>query len=397
MSIVAERRWEIEARQRRQIYLDRIRDLTESYAERNSERIESLGKQGLDVYIAEEYESCRRSLDRVNRLLNSDPERARDENIRLSALLRDLNGRARKNRRDSQVREREAAALALEAERDAQCERLAAERDARQEMTVLEKAAREELLAMIRQSRMSLEGPTARDLAQPRLIELRKELENMAINLDEIEQIRTGLRVRLDSVTGSAQVEAKELEEAERQELERLEMEQAIADAIKVYDKLKDTIAQEAVRKLHATVIAGKVTIGDLDRGLEAIRAAADERVMQESGRRHVVGGLLRELRNAGFIVSEPKLRDGDDTTVLIRAKRPSGAQAVFTVALDGMSYKFDHYQGQVCLEDVEKVLPRLQEIYGIDLGEEKVSWRNPDRIGKSERQLPESAGERKR
>jgi hypothetical protein len=397
MSIVAERRWEVEARQRRKIYLNRIRDLTESYAERNRERIESLSKQGLDVYIAGEYESCLRSLDRVSRLLNSDPESARDENIRLSAVLRDLSGKARRNRRNSQAKEQEAAALALEAERDALREQLVAERDARQAKTVLEKTARKELLAMIRESRMSLEGPTARDLSQPHFIALRNEIEGMVVDLNEIDEVRASLRMRLQSIAVSAQMEARELEDAESQEVERLEVEQAISDAIKVYGQLKDSIAQQAVRKLHTTFISGRTSICELDHELEAIGAAADERAMQESGRRHVVGGLLRELRQAGFIVSEPKLRDGEVTTVLIKAKRPSGAQAVFTVALDGMSYKFDHYQGQVCLEDVEKVLPRLQKIYGIDLGEEKVSWRNPDRIGSSEKQLPGGIAERKK
>jgi hypothetical protein len=151
------------------------------------------------------------------------------------------------------------------------------------------------------------------------------------------------------------------------------------------------------IRSLQSSLADERVTIQSLDDSLATIRQDADDRALREAARRHVVGGLLRELRNAGFIVSEPKLEGGEASAVVIKAQRPSGAQAAFRVNLDGMTYKFDHYQGQACLDDADKVMPRLQDIYGIELEAERISWRNPDMIGKSEKRLPDSSGERRK
>ena len=397
MSYVAERGWQIEARRRREIYLERVRNVTAAHAARNRERLDALSKQGLDIYISEDYRNCRVSMERVERFLSQDPEQARDENIRLSATMHSLGARARENRRAAQLAEREAAEAALEAERDAARERLAAERDARADRAMQELAARDDLLDMIRKARQSLPGSIARDLCQPDFMALRQEIERRPANLEDLEQIRLDLKHRLDSVTANARTEAEALKLAEQRDQARLEMSVVLEDALAVSARLNDDLAQAAIRNLQSSLADERLTMQDLDDSLAAIRQTADERALQEAARRHVVSSLLRELRNAGFTVSEPKLEGGDSAAVVIKALRPSGAQAAFRVNLDGMTYKFDHYQGQTCLDDADKVLPRLQDIYGIELEEERVSWRNPDMIGKSEKRLPESMGERRK
>ena len=397
MSYVAERGWEIEAKRRREMYLDRIRTVTAAYADRNRERLNALSTQGLDIFISDEYRNCRESLERVERFLSRDPEQARDENIRLSALMRSLGTHARENRRAAQVAEREAAEAAVEAERDAARERLAAERDAHADRISQEQAARNEFLEMIRKAKQSLPGSIARDLCQQDIAALRHELEHCPIKLEELEQTRIDLKSRLDSVTASARAKAEALRFAEQQDAARSEMSSVLEDALVLYARLSDDLAHAAIKELQSSLANERLTMQTLDDRLAAIRQAADDRALKEAGRRHVVGGLLTELRNAGFIVSDPKLEGGESAAVVIKAQRPSGAQAAFRVNLDGMTYKFDHYQGQTCLDDADKVLPRLQDIYGIELEEEKVSWRNPDMIGKSEKRLPESSGERRK
>lgn len=397
MSFVADRGWRIEAQRRREMYLDRIRDVTEGYALRNRERLESLVAQGLDTYIAEDYRTCRASLERVERLLSRDPEQARDENIRLSALMRSLGGRARENRRASLAADREAALAAVDAERDAARERVAAERDARADMTSRERTARYDLLDMIREARQSLPGAVERDLCQADLMELSREIELRRFGLAELEQVRLDLKGRIASVTANAQSKAEALKLAEQRDEERSEMSAVLEDALTVYTLLSDDLAQSMIRSLQSSLADERVTIQSLDDSLATIRQDADDRALREAARRHVVGGLLRELRNAGFIVSEPKLEGGEASAVVIKAQRPSGAQAAFRVNLDGMTYKFDHYQGQACLDDADKVMPRLQDIYGIELEAERISWRNPDMIGKSEKRLPDSSGERRK
>jgi len=379
------------------MYLDRIRSVTESYAARNRERLDALVEQGLDIYVAADYRRCRASLGRVERLLSRDPEQARDENIQLSAMMRSLNGRARESRRAAQVAEREAAMAAAEAERDAARERLAAERDARIERAGQEQAARDALLDMLRHARQSLPGAIERDLCQQDFMALRREIESRPVVLDEYEHIRSELENRLNTVTASARARAEALQRDERRDEDRREKEAVLEDALAVYVQLGDDLAQVAIMDLRTGLSDERITLQDLDEGLAAIRQAADERALQEVARRHVVSGLLRELRNAGFVVSEPKLERGEAAAVVIKAQRPSGAQAAFRVNLDGMTYKFDRYEGQACLDDAGKVLPRLQDIYGIELEEERVSWRNPDMIGKSARHMPDSAGERRK
>lgn len=397
MSFVADRGWRIEAQMRRKMYLDRIRVVTEGYATRNRERLESLVAQGLDTFVAEDYRKCRASLDRVEWLLSRDPEQARDENIRLSALMHSLGGRAIENRRASLAAEREAALAAVDAERDAARERLAAERDAQADRASREQAARDDLLDMIRKARQSLPGAVERDLCQADLMALSHEIELLRFDLDELEQVRLDLKGRIASVTANAQSKAEALKLAEQRDEERSEMSAVLEDALAVYSRLSDDLAQSMIRNLQSSLADKRVTMQSLDDSLATIRQDADDRALREAARRHVVGGLLRELRNAGFIVSEPKLEGGEASAVVIKAQRPSGAQAAFRVNLDGMTYKFDHYQGQACLDDADKVMPRLQDIYGIELEEERISWRNPDMIGKSEKRLPDSSGERRK
>ena len=312
-------------------------------------------------------------------------------------MLRGLNGSARDNRRAAQAAEREAASAAAEAERLAARERLAAERDARIERTEQERAAQDNLLDMLRKARETLPGAIERDLCQQDLMALRREIESTPIKLENYERTRSELANRLDTVVADAREKAETLKHAKQRDDDRREKEALLEDALAVYAQMGDNLAHAAIRNLRPILTDEGVTLQDLDERLATIRQAADERALQEAARRHVVSGILRELRNAGFVVSDPKLEAGEAAAVVIKAQRPSGAQAAFRVNLDGMTYKFDHYQGQACLDDADKVLPRLQDIYGIELEEEKVSWRNPDMIGKSAKQLPDGSGERRK
>lgn len=250
---------------------------------------------------------------------------------------------------------------------------------------------------MLRKARASLPGAIERDLCQQDLMALRREIESAPIDLAVYERRRSELASRLDAVMAGAREKAETLKHAKQREDDRREKEALLEDAMAVYAQLGDDLAQAAISGLGPNLTDEGLTLQDLDERLSAIRQAADERALQEAARRHVVSGLLRELRNAGFVVTDPKLEAGEAAAVVIKAQRPSGAQAAFRVNLDGMTYKFDHYQGQACLDDADKVLPRLQDIYGIELEEEKVSWRNPDMIGKSAKKLPDGSEERRK
>jgi hypothetical protein len=147
---------------------------------------------------------------------------------------------------------------------------------------------------------------------------------------------------------------------------------------------------------LAARVANGDITTDELSEKLTAIATAVEDRETQEESRRHVVASVMTLLAEAGFVVGDPVLFREDGDEVRIIARRPSGAEASFAVHLDGgFDYKFDNYEGQECSGDIANVLPRLQEIYGVELSDERVIWENPDRISRSARPFDDGAKER--
>jgi hypothetical protein len=46
-------------------------------------------------------------------------------------------------------------------------------------------------------------------------------------------------------------------------------------------------------------------------------------------------------------------------------------------------------YEGATCKKDIDSFLPKLEQVYGIKLSNERVIWENPDKISKDARQSP--------
>lgn len=106
-----------------------------------------------------------------------------------------------------------------------------------------------------------------------------------------------------------------------------------------------------------------------------------------ENARRVAVSAVRDALEDAGFQVQSPRLIDGE---VVVVGTRPSGASGTFNLALDGgLKYDFSGYRGSSCEADIDVVVPRLQEIYGIQLTDEVVVWRNPDDLDATARPQP--------
>ena len=96
-----------------------------------------------------------------------------------------------------------------------------------------------------------------------------------------------------------------------------------------------------------------------------------------EEARREAVKAVIGALEDAGFQVANPRLVNGE---VVVVGTRPSGASATFNLTLDGsLEYDFSGYRGSSCDVDIDAVIPPLQEVYGIQLTDEVVAWRNPD------------------
>ncbi len=149
---------------------------------------------------------------------------------------------------------------------------------------------------------------------------------------------------------------------------------------------------QETVQKLEDLKDrAESMSDTDLQEQLVAESDKIDGEIADETVRREVIKAIYQSLRKAGFIVSSPQLTGG---VVLLRAQKPAGQQAEFTVKLDGgLTFKFDNYEGQKCRKDIDEVTKLLDECYGVKLSGRKVLWSNPDRIQKGSRNHP-SGGE---
>ena len=116
-----------------------------------------------------------------------------------------------------------------------------------------------------------------------------------------------------------------------------------------------------------------------------------DGEIADETIRREVIMSVYQSLKKTGFIVNNPVI---DGEVVVLRAQKPAGQQAEFTVKLDGeLTFKFDQYEGQKCRKDIDDVTKLLDECYGVRLSNEKVLWSNPDRIQKGSKENPSGGG----
>lgn len=130
---------------------------------------------------------------------------------------------------------------------------------------------------------------------------------------------------------------------------------------------------------------------------LNNIAQEQDEAAVDESQRREVVRAIYQTLQKAGFAVDAPeRFASGERDEVLIRARRPAGAQADFRVNLSGhLNYKFHQYKGKTCEKDVAPVMATLQQAYGISLSDKRVIWVNPDDKDQDQRPYPDAVQER--
>ncbi len=119
---------------------------------------------------------------------------------------------------------------------------------------------------------------------------------------------------------------------------------------------------------------------------LEASHQIA-EAVHEERCRREVLRALVESLRELGFVIVGPRLREG---TVVLEGRLASGRRARFEVALDGHThFDLDGYQGRACAEDLEAVEVQLEERFGVKLGPPQVVWKAPEEIKAGARGLP--------
>lgn len=392
MSMYAERRWELEQERKRTIYLDQIRSRTREYLQRNQERLDAIVAQGLDIYIPNEFSRCRNAAASVLRALSRDPEHARDQNIELSRSLSGLHSRARTARSVAQMSEQAERRQAEAVEREYAIEVRQRAKDERTERQRAVEQAQATLLEIVRVARKSLKDPVEQDFALDRLKEIERALSAQVIEPEAL-AVETG---RLNASIAAVRNDAVQQAIAWKNQVALDESQEAAAMIFQDYldncRSIQDPLAETAIRDIYGRLLAGGIDEGTFFHSLEDVQREADVRAASEATRREAVGAIVNSLKQAGYSVGPPRQGSDGSGDVIVHAKKPSGGEAAFKIAAGGvLSYKFDKFEGSSCMVDIDRVLPTLHDIYGIELGDETVHWRNPDRIHSDALPLPNS------
>jgi hypothetical protein len=364
MSKYVDVRYELERRQRQELFDQRVREKTRSFIDRYSKVLADVDSQGLREYVGSEYEVLQGEVGHLARLVESDPASARDASIELGNRIHALPRLAR--------------AMRQEAAR--------AEREAEQQRVEMQIRAREEIELTWQHELAAWSDPYARRLAFAALGQLRARLmgPGSRTTVDELRAAMSNVRQVYELKSQETRIREANLAEAEA----AAHTVQQCRDDI----KLERGPAAERAQELGAALAGlGEATPDEVSRRLVAIARELDAAVVDESCRREVVQAVYRALEDAGFVIEKPRIvRDADSDEVVIVARRPAGAQAIFKIELSGrLNYKFDHYRGSECKKDIDAVLPRLQSVYGIKLSDDRVLWQNPDDTDSEARPQP--------
>lgn len=345
MSREEDMRYELARQRRQELFEARVRETTQRFLQRHEALLDDLRDQGIDAGVEAEVRQARRDLERAQALVHSDPAAARALSMELGSRLHGLPAQARATFR-----------AAREAELQARVH--------------VEQAALEGLEAAWRERLSAWDDPLARELAAPALARLRREMlqRGPVATLSDLDaglsHVRVEARTRADAVRRQAAREAEvQATQALRAELQATGADPA--DATASPQSLAQSLAQAVERE--------------------------DEAAVGEAVRREVVRAVNQALLDAGFVVEKPRrVRQACMDEVVLRAARPSGAEAVFRVDLSGaLHYAFDRYEGTACRRDIDQVLPSLESVYGIRLSDRRVIWENPDDLHQDARPRP--------
>lgn len=349
MSAYHERQWQL-ARERqirekqRKIREDEIQAITNTYLKQYEQRLQQLEQQGLAQFVSQNIAFIR---SEINRIRAMDAYDGRNRSFEIQHSINMLWNEAYEAKR---IHEEHLRLLAEEAKREA--ERLQAEKE------------------QAWQDASHWDNKLARNLAFKELATLKKQALSEHWEIVHIRKVLTQLRHQYEQQAQALQKQSKQ--EQEQQIID--EQKQTLQKQIEIAN-LSESDSERLKAQLNAC------NTHTLSQIANEIHQAEDMALENEAVRKEMVKAVYQSLKQAGFTVLNPiKQGKGAESVVVVQASRPQGNQAKFRVKLDGsVRYEFDNYKGQRCKEDMAQVLPKLSEIYGVDLSDERVIWENPD------------------
>jgi len=378
-----------EVRQR-QAHSERIQENTTNFRNTYGAKLDDLVNQGLEGYMPNEFAGVRNQLNQLDGLISSNPERARDLSFQVGRQLSRLPGLARAARHEFQARERQHRRELSEMRRELQAQ----ERQRRKELSEMRRQATMALNQFIHEQVSEIKDPIELDFAYDEIRAIQAEYQGRIIEADELDSLKSSIRSTFSEIRTAAQEKA----DTWKREQTKLTAKEANETLVNIYKEQANSEARknpkvlnEMLSSLNAVeqLISDTADSDEIMNKIEEAATKADNDMADENCRRMVVRSIMDSLQKSGFVVSKPKRSGGDVDEVVILARKPAGAEASFRVTANGsMIYKFDHYEGMQCKEDINKVLPMLKDIYGVNFSEERVIWQNPERISKSARPL---------
>ena len=368
MSHSAEYEWRQRQEERRRQHLSRIRSVTAEFAERYEGVLADIARQGLDAAVPNEFASLQRKVAELRQLLSSDPERARALSLALGNEVHALPRLARQARQHAQEAE-------------------AARR----------RKLGSELVSLLERSFQTIADPVARDFAYAAAAGIEAEVKARVAQDAYLETFHAQLTARMAQIVAKAEAEAGEWKRKQRAAQRGAVRSDVLAEVKTVALGGNAAVNSDARTRLEGAMEqVGSEDEAGFDAALEAALDCADQAVVDEESRRVAVRAVYESLMQAGFAVDQPWLEEGSGGSVVVSARKPSGGQAQFRIGAEGgLVYKFDHYEGAACKQDLNEVLPMLQEIYGITLSNERVLWDNPDRLSHDARPLDDREAQR--
>lgn len=388
--------YQYQQQRRREEYLNRIQGNTRRFSESYKGVLQNMRAQGLDQVVPSEFSHLENQVARLDSMLSSNPERARELSVglgdevyglrRLAQGLRNqVRGQQRYARQESIHTAQQEEQRKLILERREQQQKLSQEEEAKQ----LEQQKAHDLWYQLR---AEFTDPIIRDFAFDELEKLQNEYKDLSENQlrSRVEQIKSTASQQA-SVWKTKQIKTSQIDT----QLEMIEVQQQqIKSDLNQNPKELQAILNSLEQSRDFLIKGGQIEQGDFHKSLAEQIERADEAVTDERCRQLTVRGIVSSLKEQGFVLSKaPELiRNEDRDEVIIQARRLSGRQSEFRVSLDGaFSYKFEHYEGMACKNDIDDILPKLQEIYGIELSNKKVIWENPDRNLRSARSMDDT------
>ncbi len=369
-------RYEIQARRREEIRLRALTKANEALARSVDALCREVISQGLGEVAGPELRAIQKQLAQARSTQDSDEAHE---------ILVDLEGEV--------LRTRE---FALRAKQELEERR----EQARRREEEAKRAARTEFERFLSALTTGMDDIT-RDFALDELDLVRRQTTS-DIKPGELAGLKEEIRRR---VAEASERKAREWREKKKKHSEA-DAQRARIDVEK--QRIETTLAGQGVAEdllngldeIRAALDRKAITPDQAAAQADSVRARAEQAIVGEECRREAVTAIVKELERLGFVVDSPKRRrDGGKDDVVVMARRPTGQQALFQVSHDGgFQYKFEGYDGMSCRKDMDKILPKLDEVYGIKLSDARVLWQNPDKISKDQRPLEggeASGGER--